>query len=97
MTIDRDALKRRCKGCDAEIFWAISSTTGKRVPIDAEPVPDGHLHLFAKLVDGEVVLTSHMGTKTSDPKVREAKARGQKRYMSHFATCPVGKKFRKKR
>ena len=74
----------RCKSCDAAILWAVSAVTGKRMPLDADPVPDGNLLLDA---EGKIhVLTADAAT-----------VPGVKRYVSHFATCPQADDWRKDR
>lgn len=62
----------RCRSCGAEIRWARTSA-GKRMPLDAEPNPNGNVELTngvavvhaqpPAFVDGEI-------------------------FMPHFATCP---------
>jgi hypothetical protein len=64
------------------MIW-IRTTARKVVPCDAEPVhftPGGRDRLVTE--DGRVV------SGTIDPKGPE------KGYVSHFATCPVGDRFR---
>ena len=34
-----------CRSCDAPIIWAITSK-GRRMPVDAEPRPDGNVELI---------------------------------------------------
>lgn len=69
-----------CRSCGASIRWAITERSGKRIPVDPDPVDDGNLVLrdagggdvIASVVaPGELLL--------DDPGVR---------FVSHFATCP---------
>lgn len=71
-----------CRSCKAPIFWATTSGD-RRIPIDANPVPDGTL-----IVDGDVAyLLGSLGLEDySGP-----------RYQTHFATCPDAKGWRRKR
>lgn len=76
-----------CRSCDASIVWADTSS-GSRMPVDAEPVPDGNLVLtypspgraLALVVDPAQLLLD-------DPP----------RYRSHFATCPNADQHRRNR
>lgn len=34
-----------CRSCGAEIIWVVAAASGKRMPIDAEPVAGGNLVL----------------------------------------------------
>lgn len=75
-------------GCGARIIWTTNVTTGKRMPVDAEPNHER----------GNVVLTS--GNNGPEARVltrdeltrRPLGTRGL--YLSHFATCPVAASFR---
>lgn len=65
-----------CRSCRAEIWWA-RTESGKRIPLDPEPVPDGNV----------VVVQD------SPPVVRVLAAADLPlhivpTYKSHFATCP---------
>jgi hypothetical protein len=68
-----------CRSCDAPIRW-VKTTTGKRMPLDAEPVPDGNL----VLVDGVATVVDADAAGTRE------------RYTSHFSTCPQAKSWRRK-
>jgi hypothetical protein len=84
----------RCRSCDAEIVWAVTDS-GKRIPVDAEPV------------DGGNVLLSDRGVQAG-PRTPLATAVGKRvqpslfgddslRYTSHFATCPHADTHRRTR
>jgi hypothetical protein len=70
----------KCQSCGAPIRWA-KTTTGRRMPLDAQPVSNGN-----------VVLTD--GGTLAVPRNDELHS-GSPRYRSHFATCPDAAKHRK--
>lgn len=82
----------RCRGCGAEILWALNGS-GKREPVDAEPIANGNIEIEETLVDGE-------GRRT--PLIRHLK-KGEidtlfeppPRYVSHFSSCPQAAKHRR--
>ena len=74
-----------CRSCDAAIRWAVSDASGKRMPIDAEPVPAGNLAV--RLDEG--VLRARSAP--ADAKL----SAGEKRGVSHFATCPDADQHRR--
>ncbi len=75
----------RCRSCDAPIRWATATTTGRRMPIDAEPTADGNVTVH-RGDDGQAVATVHpagvtpLGT----------------RWTAHFATCPAAAEHRRR-
>lgn len=77
----------RCRGCGGPMRWAQNETTGRRVPIDPDPVPDGNLVLVA-LRPGATPLVRYL-------RKHEPVAPTSPRYVSHFATCPQADQFRK--
>jgi hypothetical protein len=70
----------KCRSCDERIIWAKSATSGKAIPIDAEPVDNGNIRL-GRDDDGLVAIYAGEGPGT--------------RYVSHFATCPDRDGWRK--
>lgn len=78
---------KRCRSCGAEIIWTVTHN-GKRMPVDAEPVPDGNVRLRQ---DGDRVIAEYPGKEHpglfDDP--------DERRYLSHFATCPQAQSWRK--
>lgn len=68
-----------CRACGAPMIWTVTAINGKAIPLDAEPVPEGNI----VIIDGRAVVTT------------EPAAVGELRYVSHFATCPEAKRFRK--
>jgi hypothetical protein len=82
----------RCSGrsrgwnCDAEIFYAVNEKTGKRVPLDAQPSPDGRFIVTGdgtcrSLTDAEIV----------------ALPAGTPRYTNHWLTCADASRFANRR
>lgn len=78
----------RCDSCAAEIFWAINATTGRRMPIDAYPNPDGNVTVDAdpRSLGDRLQLTAQVLTGFD---LELARTDGTTvLYMPHFATCP---------
>lgn len=75
----------RCKTCLAPIFYAIVASTGKLIPINAEPS-----------IDGNVIIREGNNSGKSYAKVTK-KEDPEAIYVSHFATCGQAKKWRKKK
>lgn len=79
-----------CRGCDADMRWAVTAERGKGVPLDPEPVDDGPLVFTGEQAgDGRMIVAYY----------REGVEayRGMPRYRSHFETCPEAASFRKPR
>lgn len=90
MSVPRHYLE--CRSCGARIFFAASAETGKRMPIDAEPVAGGNIRIItaepapmplARVVGAVIDLFDE----TDDGM----------RYVSHFATCPEADFWRTQR
>lgn len=78
-----------CRDCRAPILWAVVTSSGKKMPLDAEPVESGNITVESRDERGV-------------PQVRYVtvadRAQGRTgRYVSHFSTCPAAKKFRRNR
>lgn len=71
-----------CRSCEALIIWATSPTTGKSIPLDAEPTPNGNL----VLVGGEARVYTEEDARLA-----------RDRHTSHFATCPDAGSWRGKK
>lgn len=67
-----------CKTCRAPIVWC-ETETGARMPLDAEPSPDGNT-----VVLGEVNGTPRVRVLSQIELLVDERAR----FKSHFATCP---------
>ncbi len=70
-----------CRSCGASIEWATWANSGKPVPLDVAPVPNGNI----ALVGGKV----HTFT-AGDERL------GRERRVSHFVTCPDRDEWRKR-
>ncbi len=78
-----------CKACGARMLF-VETVKGKRMPVDLEPVefvPDLNGRNKYVLEDGNVV--TGVPAEPGD----QDKHRG---YISHFATCPYGARFRRR-
>lgn len=77
----------RCDSCGAEIFFAINTTTSRRMPIDAQPNPNGNV-----TIDGDPrSVTDRLdlaATVLAGFDLELARTAGDELYMPHFATCP---------
>lgn len=74
-----------CKGCGREIRW-IKTPSGKSMPVDAEAVsftPAG----------GPETFVTELGKVVRGRRDSEGYDLG---YISHFATCPAAKHFRRR-
>lgn len=75
-----------CRSCGAEILW-VQMPTGLLAPVDKEPVPTGNIVLTWPTKPRQAIRASVV----AGPSLLD-----ESRYLSHFATCPRGKKWRKK-
>lgn len=67
----------KCRSCGAAIEWTKNRRTGRRMPVDREPVPDGNIAVELDANKEPVSwlllpLMTHSGP----------------RFVSHFSTCP---------
>ena len=76
-------MSQRCSSCSAPIVWATTSS-GKKMPLDAAPNPRGNL------------VMDDAGNVGPVPGEEGAPDLG-KRYTSHFATCPHHAMHRRKK
>ncbi len=74
-----------CRGCGAQILWTIT-TKGKSMPCNPEVI------FFTPGCGNETFVTPQgkvvRGKRSKD---------GQAGYISHFATCPQSKRFKKEK
>lgn len=75
-----------CSKCKAPITWAYTES-GKRMPLDPLPHPDGNVVYAGDGADRVRVL------KKADQ--GDLFLAGLQRYNSHFVTCPAADSFRK--
>lgn len=76
----------RCRSCEAPIVWALTPG-GKRIPLDADPVPDGNAVIIERRAGVPVIELIDLADVDA----------GAVRYRSHFATCPQANEWRKTR
>ncbi len=88
---DDDEVKsmRVCQRCPALILDAESYSTGRMMPVDAEPSERGNIRL-------ERVGNKLMAQVCGKHNLHFYRTRGEKLYLSHFASCPEAQSFRKK-
>jgi hypothetical protein len=75
----------KCRSCGAPMIWAVMASTKRRMPLDAEPHPDGTI---------EIQPDGTYGVLKGDV-LAEARAAGAKLYRSHFASCKQSREWRK--
>jgi hypothetical protein len=80
-------MKGACRSCGAEIVWA-RTVNGKTIPIDVDPVEDGNI----ELQDGAGAMPVAVYVKKDDGQLGLL---ASDRYVSHFATCPQAKEWRR--
>lgn len=80
----------RCRTCHQAIWWA-QTGSGRRIPIDPEPVPDGNVVVEHPGDHGEAMVTV-----LGRPEEQQLYADVGPRYQSHFATCPQAAQHRRK-
>jgi hypothetical protein len=79
--VSTPGVRVKCKSCSAPIVWT-RTESGKRLPCDVEPTDDGLFYLFRRDDRIEAIYVN-----SSHPSAVRARARGQKRYRSHYITC----------
>ncbi len=72
-----------CNSCQARVMWIKTAATGKPMPLDAEPNPNGSIVIRDGLA--HVLKTGALLVP------------GERRFTSHFATCPNAAGHRKRR
>ena len=70
-----------CRSCGARVTW-LRTTSGKNIPVNEDPDPNGNIVVIAGTVTCAVV----------DPTQEMDKPH----YMPHHATCPQGKDWRRR-
>lgn len=82
-----------CRSCGAPVWWAVSESTGRFMPVDADPTPDGVVERTGRMQ------LSRQGTPV--PVVRVVPGAQQSllddapdRYRPHHATCPDADQWR---
>ena len=77
-----------CDSCGAAILWTLTRT-GKSMPVDEEPHPDGNVVL--RRDGGKGPLIAHVLSKGDHVDVMT------KLHRSHFATCPHAARHRRRK
>lgn len=76
-----------CRSCGAPVIWTVTER-GKRMPVDAEPTPDGNIRL-EQSTGGAPLTAVYLPSGTGS-----LLAAGE-RYTSHFATCEQAGEWRR--
>ncbi len=76
---------RECRSCHAAIYWVTWEVSGKSMPVDAQPSPDGTVVVAHRPSTNQLIAEKYYAPKHQ----------GRKRYTSHFATCPNSKSHRR--
>jgi hypothetical protein len=84
MSLRTDGAK--CRSCKAPIAWVLMMGSGKSNPLDPEPSPKGNV-VVSK--DGQACAVS------ASEADRLRTEEGASLYLSHFATCPQAKQFKR--
>lgn len=85
----RESNRSQCRSCAAPILWTVTQKSGKKMPVDLDPVEGGNFLLVDDEDEGHI-LAVH--------KSREAdysESSDGFRYESHYATCPQAAGWRK--
>ena len=84
----------RCRSCGAPILWARMKNTGRAIPLDEKPTPDGNLWASQKTGPKGIELVVHFAPDKNAPR-QDVLDRERRRWVSHFATCPNATKHRR--
>lgn len=79
-----------CRSCGREIEWVIVAKSGKRMPIDPNPRPNGNIEILPT-IDGET------GARMIEVVGKASISADHPRYVSHFTTCPKAAENRRGR
>lgn len=79
----------RCSSCGAEIIWC-TTTTGKKMPVDAETSADGNVLVTTDL-------TARVLSRKEIERVFTPEERAQELRHSHFTTCKFAARHRRPR
>ncbi len=78
-----------CRSCNAPVIWA-RTRKGKAMPVDRLPTVKGNIQLVPQR--GGAAL-AHVLTKGE---LEAARAEGETLHMSHYASCPQGRNWRRR-
>lgn len=76
-----------CRSCKAPLLWARTEATGKAIPLDAEPHPDGNVIIVREGARDVARVLGPLEVAALDPSME--------RFMPHFQSCPNGSEFRR--
>lgn len=79
---------QHCRGCGATIMFVGTTTPGKSMPIDPDPVDDGNIRLDTS---GHFTVAHVLGPL----ELELARGEGEALHKSHFAVCPNADRFRR--
>lgn len=81
---------RPCKECGARLQWVpmLNAKTDKAKPIDAAPTDKGNIRIT-------VIGGKEMAVVLSGSKLEDARAAGEKLFLSHFVTCTNPARFKR--
>lgn len=85
-----------CTACHADIIWAVTQN-GKSIPVNPEPVDNGNIELKEAIIrrgDGSLARTVQEAIVHGKKESGGIDLFDQKRYVSHWATCPNAKDFK---
>lgn len=83
---DPPGTAKECRSCKATIVWTLTEK-GKSMPCDVTPTTQGTFYLFRR---ADHIAAVHIDSGAA----ATARKRGDKRYTSHFSTCPNAKQHR---
>lgn len=75
-----------CRSCGAPIIWMVMEGTGRNMPVDREPDPEGTIIVLPR---ESLARTIH-----SVPPLLPS---GARRYRPHWASCPNADQHRRRR
>jgi len=79
-----------CRSCGAPVLWAVT-TSGRRIPLDAAPAPDG-----AIVATGRYVPTDRGATMEVVVDRQASLLDVEARWVPHWATCPHADDWRRR-
>jgi hypothetical protein len=84
-----------CRSCGAAVVWVVTEPAGRRMPLDAEPAPDGTVVITDRMGGLAWVLTRAELDELAAAEENTPPEGLTPRYRSHFATCPEARQWRK--
>jgi hypothetical protein len=80
-----------CASCKAPIVFAVTSKTGRRIPLDTTTSRDGNIAIVGRTAQGTPI--AHVFRQADLDLARVYGAVDL--YLSHFASCPNADRWRK--